>query len=57
MRHGNKDKPEYCFQNGKDVTETLLLVRDAMIEDVKAWTKENLEFMPSQGAKVGKITQ
>lgn len=51
------DKPEYCFQNGKDVTETLLLVRDAMIEDVKAWTKENLEFMPSQGAKVGKITQ
>ena len=47
------DKSKYCFMSGEDVTGTNLYVRDALIEDVKAWTKEGLKVTPSQGTKVG----
>ncbi|MCH5180932.1 MAG: 5'-nucleotidase C-terminal domain-containing protein [Erysipelotrichales bacterium] len=47
------DKKQYCFMSGEDVTSTNLYVRDALIEDVKAWTKEGLKVTPSKGTKVG----
>lgn len=46
------DKDQYCFMFGEDVTGTNLYVRDALIEDVRAWTKLGLKVMPSQGTKV-----
>ena len=46
------DKNQYCFMFGEDVTGTNLYVRDALIEDVRAWTKLGLKVMPSQGTKV-----
>lgn len=49
------DKPKYCFTKGQEVTLTPLLVRDAMIKDLEAWQASELDFMPSQGAKVGNL--
>jgi len=49
------DKPKYCFTKGQEVTLTPLLVRDAMIKDLEAWQASGLDFMPSQGTKVGNL--
>lgn len=46
------DKPKYCFKDGENIIATPILVRDALIEDIKAWTAQDLKFMPSQGTKV-----
>lgn len=47
------DKKQYCFMSGEDIESTNLYVRDALIEDVKAWTQAGLKVKPSQGTKVG----
>ncbi|MCH5172135.1 MAG: 5'-nucleotidase C-terminal domain-containing protein [Erysipelotrichales bacterium] len=46
------DKKQYCFMSGEDIMGTNLYVRDALIEDVRAWTKAGLKVMPSKGTKV-----